>query len=115
MRSANTYRATKPGVEQGIRVPWMDEQGLIANDHAILEEKKRPVCERATLGAHRCEQIHIEDHESALIAAWKTSSVTMLAGQTTLRASAAASDARRVATGRNPMKLRLYVSCTHSA
>ena len=39
----------------------------------------------------------------------------MVAGQTTLRASAAASDARGVATGARRMKLRVHVLCTNNA
>ena len=55
MRSANTYQATKPGVEQGIQVPWTNGQGPDANLWVILEQKKREVRERETFGAHRCE------------------------------------------------------------
>ena len=40
-RSANACRATKPGSEQGSRVPWTDGHGPIANDQVILEQKKR--------------------------------------------------------------------------
>ena len=97
----------RPGSEQGIRVPWMDGHGPVANDHAILEQKKRWVRERATLGAHRCERTRIEDHESALIAAWPTSLATVLAGQTTLKVSAAASNARGVATGARLMEKKM--------
>jgi hypothetical protein len=54
----------------------------------------------ASCRAHRRERTRVEDHESAPFAAWSTSLATMLAGQTTLRVSAAASDARGDATGR---------------
>ena len=40
-RSANACRATKPGSEQGSRVPWTDGHGPVANDQVILEQKKR--------------------------------------------------------------------------
>ena len=92
----------------------MDGHGPVANDHAILEQKKRWVRERATLGAHRCERTRIEDHESALIAAWPTSLATVLAGQTTLKVSAAASNARGVATGARLMEMMMLVSCTNT-
>ena len=69
--------------------------------------EKAWVRERATLGAHRCERTSDEDHESALIAAWATSLATVLAGQTTLKVSAAASDARGATTGARLMEMRM--------
>ena len=70
--------------------------------------EKARVRERATLGAHRCERTSDEDRESALIAAWATSLATVLAGQTTLKVSAEASDARGAATGARRMEKRMY-------
>ena len=69
--------------------------------------EKARVREWATLGAHRCERTRVEDHESAPNAAWATSLATVLAGQTTLKRSAAASDARGATTGARLMEMRM--------
>ena len=78
-----------------------------ANVWANFEQKKREVCAHPTLDAHRCSSTSVENEDSAPIAAWPTSMSTMLTAQSMLRVSAAASDARGVATGARRMKKRL--------
>ena len=63
-------------------------------------DDRRPAFWRRTKSSYKAElRTRVEDHDSAPIAAWSTSLTTMLAGQTTLKVSAAASNAGGVATG----------------